>query len=74
MTRPPTVSSTFRRVYLTIVVYGKKAREVTIAVPISGDVVTDKEVTAGQVSVYCSGVSKAEALPPGTTIETTVPS
>lgn len=64
------MSNTFRRVYLTIVVYGKKAREVTVAVPIAGDVVTDKEVTAGQVSVYCSGVSKAETLPPGMTIET----
>ena len=60
---------TYRRIHLTLVVHGgKKPREVKIAVPVQGDIVTDMEVIAGRVSVYCTGVEAAKPLPPGFSI------
>ena len=65
-----TAPRTFRRLHLTIVVHsGKKPREITIAVPIPGDIVTDAEIRAGRVSVYSTGMEAARVLPPGYTLE-----
>lgn len=60
---------TYRRIHLAIVVHGgKRPREERVIVPVQGDIVTDAEIKAGRVSVYCTGVEVAKPLPPGFSI------
>ncbi len=60
---------TYRRIHLAIVVAGgKRPREERVIVPVHGDLVTDAEIKAGRVSVYCTGVEGAKPLPPGFSI------
>ena len=53
--------STFRRLYLSFCRDGDEFKR--IAVPVSGDIVADKDIHSGRVTVWCVGISPEAELP-----------